>query len=207
MAITNGYATLDEFKDWIAMRGLSGTVTTDASDDALLEIEIEAASRYIDRETGKRFFKDSSDATRYYTADNQSLLKIDPLAAAPTSVSVDYTEGLRSYTDLTSTQYDLMPLNATLEGQPYTYIEINPAYGGYFPLTNKGVKVVGLFGYPSVPLDVRNATLAIVQNLNSARSGQSSAGRVTVTAAGVVIRPEDVPPYAMRVIEHYRMYT
>ena len=203
MAITNGYATLAEFKAWITMRGSS--TSTDAADDAVIEDHIEAASRYIDRETGKRFFVDSEDQTRYYTAEDSFLLEIDPLSASPTSVSID-TTGLRSYTALTEdTDFELLPYNAALEGQPYTQIAIIAAISSYFwPLTTKGVKVVGLFGFPAVPDDVKEATLAIAQSLNSSRSGQTSAGRVTVTAAGVVIRPEEVPPYAQRVIRHYR---
>lgn len=207
MAITNGYATLAEYKNWIAVRGLSGDVALDVQDDSVIEILIEAASRYIDRETGKRFFKDTSDQTRYYTTDDAYCVRVDPLAEAPTSVSVDYTEGLRSYTVLSSsTDYDLLPDNAALEGMPYTEIAINTAYSSYFPKSRRGIKVVGKFGYPAVPKDVKDATLMIAQNINSARSGQSSNGRITVTAGGVVIRPEEVPALAQKVIEHYRTY-
>lgn len=205
MTITNGYATLAEYQAWITMRG--GSLEMDPADDVVVEALIEGASRYVDRETGKRFYKDSTDQTRYYTPDNPYLLKIDPISAAPTSVSVD-SSGTRSYVVLTAgTDYDMLPDNAALEGQPYTQIAIIPATSRYsFPDLRRGVKVVGLFGFPSVPHDVREAVLAIVQNINAARSGQSSAGRVTVTAGGVVIRPEDVPPFAQKVIRHYRSF-
>jgi len=205
MTLTNSYATLAEYKAWIAVRGLSGSVGTDTSDDSVIETLIEAASRHIDRETGKRFYLNATDETRYYTADedNAYRIKIDPLGTL-TSVSVDYS-ATRSYTLLVAADYDLLPDNAALDGYPYTEIEINVLLSGaYFPSWRRGVKVVGKFGWPACPTDVKEATLAIAQSINGTRSGQTSGGKVTVTAAGIVIRPEDVPPFAQKVINHYR---
>ena len=206
MAITSGYATLSEYKSWIAVRGLAGSIGSDTSDDAVIEILIEAASRYIDRETGKRFYLNSTDETRYYTPEDTYLVKIDPLATV-TSISVDYT-GLRSYTALVAADYDLLPANAALDGFPYTELEINTSLGSaYFTKVRNGVKIVGKFGWPACPMDVKEATLAIAQSLNGMRSGQTSGGKVTVTAAGVVIRPEEVPVFAQKIIRHYRGWT
>jgi hypothetical protein len=59
--------------------------------------------------------------------------------------------------------------------------------------------------YRWVPMEnIRHATLLIAQNVYSSRSGQTSGGRITITAAGIVIRPEDVPPLALATIEKYR---
>ncbi len=204
--ILRSYATLADYKAWIAVRGLNGGVGTDVNDDASIELLLEGSSRYLDRETGERFDADSVDATRYYTqtAHGGNCLRIDPLSAAPTSVSVDYTGGYRTYTVLDPSQYDLEPYNSLLEGQPYTEIVINPLYNGYFPTSNRGVKVIGKFGYPSVPTDIKDTCLMIAQGAYSTRSGQSGGGRITVTQAGVVIRPEEVPPMAQKTIAHYR---
>lgn len=205
MTITNGYATLAEYKAWIAVRGLAGSVGIDTSDDSVIEILIEAASRYIDRETAKRFYINSSDETRYYTADDPAEVRIDPISTV-TSVSVDYVNA-RVYTALTTSDYDMMPANAALDGQPYTYIAINSANSGaFFPTTTKGVKVVGKFGYTTTPTDIKEATLSIAQSLNGTRSGQTAGGKLTVTAAGIVIRPEDVPAFAQKVIRYYRSW-
>ena len=203
MAITNGYATLAEYKSWITMR--EGSISSDSDDDAVIEIHIEAASRYFDRESGKRFFADDSDATRYYTPTDTQILEIDPLSASPTSVSID-TTGLRSYTALTEdTDFEVWPYNAAEEGDPYTELHIISTLASYsWPLTTKGVQVVGKFGFPSVPTDVKEAVLMIAQSLNASRGGQPNQGKITVTAAGVVIRPEEVPAVAARTIRHYR---
>lgn len=206
MTITNGYATLAEYKSWMAVRGLSGSVGTDTSDDAVIESTIEMVSRYIDRWTGRRFYKDSVDAVRYYTAEDSDCVKIDDLSAAPTTVSADYAN-TRLYTDLTTAEYDLYPDNALLDGFPYTQILINPtsAIHSYFPTTRRGIKITAKFGWPAVPADIKDATLSICQSVNSNRSGQSSQGKVTVTAAGIVIRPEDVPAFAQKIIESYQV--
>ena len=203
MTITNGYATLAEYKAWIAVRGLAGSVGTDASDDASIEILIEGASRYLDRETGRKFYADSTDVTRYYSTDDSECVKIDDLSAAPTSVSIDQS-GTRSYTALSAASYDLLPFNALADGFPYRELRISPSSLYYFPTYIKGVQVIGKFGFPSVPLDIKEACLSITQNTYSARSGQSSGGNITVTAAGVVIRPQEVPAMAQKIITHYR---
>ena len=66
------------------------------------------------------------------------------------------------------------------------------------------MQVIGKPGWPVTPKDIQDATLTIAQSLNGARSGQTSAGKMTVTAAGIVIRPEDVPAFAQKIIESYR---
>jgi hypothetical protein len=206
--IESGYATLDEYKTWIAVRGLDGAVGTDTSDDSVIEILIEAASRYIDRETGQRFYLNAADETRYYTPEDGDAfsIDIDPLGSL-TSISVDYS-GTRSYTALTATDYDLLPINAALDEIPYTCIEINSMLStAYFPHYKKSVQVIGKFGYPECPMEVKEACLSIAQSLNGSRSGQTSGGNVTVTAAGVVIRPQDVPAFAQQIIKGYRSLT
>lgn len=55
--------------------------------------------------------------------------------------------------------------------------------------------------------DIKENCLQIAQNVYSMRSGQSSSGRITVSAAGVVIRSDEVPPMAQQNIESYRMRT
>ena len=206
--IANSYATVAEYKAWIAVRGLAGAVGTDVSDDSVIEVLLEAASRYIDRETGQRFYLNSSDETRYYSPDEDMAqeIDIDPMGSV-TSVSVDYS-GLRSYTALTTTDYDLRPDNAVLLGFPYTCIEISYMLStAYFPKYRKSVQVVGKFGWPATPTDIKEACLSIAQGLNGSRSGQTSGGNVTVTAAGVVIRPQDVPAFAKQIINGYRILT
>jgi hypothetical protein len=203
MTITNGLVSLAEFKAYATVRG--GTTVADSSDDAVIEDIIEQTSRYIEGETGRRFWKNSSDETRYFRARKPLRCDVDDLSAAPTSVSGDYSD-TRSYTALsTTTDYELDPPNAALDGWPYTQIHILPTSSAYFPVTQRGVKVVGKFGFPSVPDDIKELCLAIALDCYQSRSGQSSPGNITTaTTAGVVIRSRNIPDWGARVLAKYR---
>lgn len=48
--------------------------------------------------------------------------------------------------------------------------------------------------------EIKNVVLSICQNMYDNRSGQSSQGNVTVTQAGIVIRPQDVSGMSQKVI-------
>jgi len=206
MTITNGYATLAECKLYMATRGLAGSVGTDASDDSVIEDLIEAASRYADSHTGRRFYADASDGTYYYQAQDIYTVEL-PDYKSITSVSVDFSN-TRTYTALTvDTDFDLLPDNYTAEGIPINGLKLSPLSSYWFPTQRKAIKIVGKRGWPSVPDDIKEAVLETVVSVYSARSGQSNSGRISITAAGVVIRPDDVPEFAMAIFKSYRLMT
>jgi len=205
MTVTNGYATLAQSKAYMAMRGLAGSVGTDTSDDTVIEAMLESSSRFIDRQTGRRFWADTNDGTYYYQAKDSDCV-ILPDFASITTVAVD-SANTRTYTALASTDYDILPDNYAAEGLPIGELKISPLSTNYFPTQRKGIRITGKRGWLAVPTDIKDACLEIVQNIYSSRSGQSSSGRISVTASGVVIRPDDVPEYAHRIIMHYRILT
>lgn len=203
MAIVNGYSTLAEFKAYLTARGSSAS--SDTADDGVIEDLITAVSRHIDALTGRHFYKDTTDATRYFQAKDNMVCDVMDLVSV-TTLSVDYSND-RTYTALTaSTEFELEPVNAALDGKPYSQVHIVETSGAYFPTTRRGVKIVGKFGWPAVPADIKNDCLAILLNVYANRSGQSSFGRISVTASGVVIRPEDIPPLVMANLLTYRIY-
>ena len=204
MTVTNSYATLAEFKIYSTVRG--ATTGADANDDTAMEDILELASRYIDGQTGRRFYANSVDETRYFIASKDSYCETDDMSAAPTTVSVDYDND-RTYSALDSGDYELDPINALLDGRPYTAMYIHPTSAEYFPQdTRNGVKIVGKFGFPSVPDDIKELTLAMAQNIYAGRSGQTNNGNISVTASGIVIRPQDVPDWGQLIIRKYRKY-
>lgn len=139
---TNGYVTLSELKSRLDI--------TSTSYDSLLDQAIEAASRQIDAYTGRRFYRTASDETRYYTATDPDLLLLPDDLGSLTSLATD-DDGDRVYeTSWASTDYDLEPANAALDGQPYTAIRVTPLGRYTFPSTQRGVKLVGTFGYSAL---------------------------------------------------------
>lgn len=132
----NAYADLEQYKDWFDV-----TTTTN---DAVIVSMLEAVSRHIDHICGRRFYP--ATETRYYTASDSAQLFVDDLLSV-TTLKTD-EDGDRTY-EITwqTTDYDLMPYNASTDGVPYTWIEVAPDGDYNFPATRKGVELAGSFGY------------------------------------------------------------
>lgn len=196
MTITNGYTTLAAIK---TQKDIS---SVDAADDSLIERIIEGASRYIDNATGRRFYTTTNDETRTFTAVNGRRCYVDDLISITTLKTDDI--GSRTYpTTWATTDYDLLPANAALVGWPYMYLEAVD-FGRYsFPQYRKGVQIVGKFGFPACPADVELACRLIAINIYSNRFGQSNQGAATVTGAGVVITPSDIPASVAKLLAPY----
>ena len=145
--------------------GASVTISdaSDLRDDATIEAIIEAASRAIDAWCGRRFY--AASETRTYDAAHGELVFVDDLLSV-TTLSSD-PSGDRSYSSTwSSSDYDLEPGNALLEGQPYLRIRARWNGSLRFPSYPKGVKVVGSFGYAaSAPDPVAEACLLLAMRL------------------------------------------
>lgn len=169
MAIVNGYCTLVELKAWLDI--------SDTADDTQLEKVIEAASRWIDKQAGRRMY--AASETRYYTADHHSYLYIDDIARnTATSANIivittdDNADGTHE-TTWTTSDYILMPVNAQQSAAseipaPYTSLEVNRNTGDYlFPVgVQNGVKIQATFGYGyTIAPDIKQACLMLSARL------------------------------------------
>lgn len=139
MTITNGYITAARFKNRM---GITDTATTD--DDTIDEI-INSVSRFIDSFCGRRFY--GASEARKYTPVQNGIVFIDDLLSVST-FGTD-TDGDRTYEDTwATTDYDLMPANALLDGQPYTWVQQAEQSDYSLPvgITN-ALQITGMFGY------------------------------------------------------------
>ena len=142
MAVTNGYTTVE------ALRGRLGNGGT-AADETKLEQVIEAASREIDGICNRRFYQ--ATETRIFTAEWPDLLEIDDLTTLTTLETDDLND--RSYnTAWSATDYELEPANNAFHGHPYTSIETYPTTSKAFPTYRRGVRILGVWGWPSIPM-------------------------------------------------------
>jgi hypothetical protein len=158
MAISNGYATLNQVK------AAARIGTADTVDDDLLEIAIESASRLIDGYCERRFFTAGTE-TRFFSARNSYVCVLDDLAG--TAITVQTSSGLDGIYDETwaVTDYQLEPLNRTASGLSFPITQLR-AVGDYiFPYDYVGetaVKVTGVYGFgTAVPKSVQQATIII----------------------------------------------
>lgn len=197
MAITNGYTTLANVK-----RSLD---ISDSVDDALLELCITAASRAIDNMTERTFFQGT--ATRVFVPDDSFFCPIDDLYELTTLKTSDDAD---QEFDIvwTSTDYQLEPLNASLNGTEWPYTGIR-AVGDYLWPTvgsEATVQVTGVFGWPSVPVAIEQA--CILQSARYFKRADSPMGVAGFDAMGVV-RLSNVDPDIYTLLEPYkkiRMY-
>lgn len=161
---SNTYCTLTEFKN---RRDIT---STDATRDAYITEQIEAASRWIDGQCIRRFYP--ATETRYFTAQSSLECKVTDLLSI-TTLKTD-EDGDRTYeTTWSTTDYDLMPYNYS----PYQWLEITPNGLYVFPLTRKGVQIVGSWGYAATtPDQINEACLLKAIQLFNASQGVGGKG-------------------------------
>lgn len=151
------YLTLDEFKEARTLKG------TDHADTAILRA-ITTASRAVDLLTGsRRFWLDPDDQqVRYYTATLQGSLEVDDLVVLTELATDPRGNGSFDRVWVKDTDFYLGPLNAQADGKPYE--RVLPAHRCRWMLptwVQRGVRVTGQFGWPSVPDGAATATLII----------------------------------------------
>ena len=195
MAITNGYATLIQVK--AALR------ISDSTEDTLLELAIEAASRAIDGNTGRNFYS-SGTATRYFAPDDDFVLQIDDLAG--TAVTIQTANNADGVYDVTwaSSDYQLEPLNGNSDGIPWPATRIR-AIGDYlWPILNGEAlaKVTGLWGWGSTPIAVTQA--CIIQSSRIYKRLDSPLGVAGFGDMGVMRVTRDLDPDVAQLIGTYR---
>jgi hypothetical protein len=151
MAITNGYATLAQVK--AALR------ITDSVDDALLEMAIESGSRAIDGYANRSFYSQGS-AVRIFTPNDNFLTEIDDLVTL-TLLETKTDDDSAFDTIFAADDYQLEPLNGRVDGLavPFNFIR---AVGDYLFTQfeqEATVRVTGVWGWPSVPISITQATV------------------------------------------------
>lgn len=146
------YATLDEMK---VARGIS-----DQDDDEALTRALAAASRAIDRRTGRRFYLDDDATERVYGVAGRSTpdgrLLIDDIGDL-TGLVVE-TGTSTSWSPITD--YDTGPDNALIRGMPVTELSVT---GGYW--AGPRVRVTARWGWPAVPEEIQQAALLLANRL------------------------------------------
>jgi hypothetical protein len=151
MAITNGYTTGSAVKTALGI--------IDATSDTELELVIESVSRLIDDYCG-RFFYNAGTVTAYYTAKEYLSQPIDDFVSVSALTTDGDADGTYSTTWTANTDYALAPFNASTIGRPYNEVVALTEGANTFPIEIvKGVKVVGVRGWPSVPKPVEMATI------------------------------------------------
>lgn len=192
------YASLTELK---ASLGITDNTDNDAL-QSCLDAADQLINNYVDTKVG---FGVTSSQTRYYTATRWDFVLTDPIVTV-TTLATDI-DGTGSYSQTwTANDYVLAPRNASLNSRPYTEIDVSPFSGGTlnFPTSYLGVKVVGTFGWPSVPAAVKQA--ALIQSGAIWASRTAPFGAIGGETLGGVIRMSAaLHPEARALLDAYRL--
>ena len=184
----NGYCRLSHLRQAVNAEG------TTAQDDALLAAR-DAASRYVEEFTGRRFY--SETATAEYDGNGKTRLWLgwhsaEPFRAdliAPTTVKVDDNgDGSFELTLVENTDYWMHPDNPTVTNKPCEALDIvtgrtTSPQVAVWPNVRRNVQVVGKFGYSEIT-EVSGLTGTV-----------ADASTTTLTAnatAAILIYPGDV---------------
>lgn len=196
------YCSVAEFKSYAIP-----LATANTGDDTVIDGIIDSVSRWIDEQTGRHFYKNSTAETRIFSPSDSRTVYVGELVSI-TSIALDL-DGSKNYaTVLQTSDYDLAPYNAALEGKPYNRVELRLTSPYAFSRLSGSVKITGTFGWPAVPAHIREMCLDITKNVYHRRNGeQSGAGQATITAAGVIVTPRDLSDFSRSILAALRDIT
>lgn len=144
------YALLEDVKDALRI--------SDDHDDVVLAGVIESASRAIDRYCDRYFGQTGTQAApvqKLYRARSGVVL-IDDLVTL-TDVEVEYAGFAETFTSLGATSVIKQPVNAGTMTPPHPYTVLSAKPSTVLPPMPGWVRVSGVWGWPSVPQQIRDA--------------------------------------------------
>jgi hypothetical protein len=161
------YATLAQFKAAVGI--------TDTTDDTALQAVLDATDTLIDLYCDRKTGFGTASETRYYTAEAYDYCLTDDLVSVTALATDDLADGTYSTTWTAGVDYQLTPKNYALDGWPYTGISRSAKWTKNFPKTVfLGVRVQGVFGFPSVPAAVVQAEIIQCNAVWSSRTAPFS---------------------------------
>lgn len=159
MALYPDYVTTAELKSHLG--GVTGS-----SQDTALGIAITAASRAIDHYTNRQFGLNGSAVARVYTykcecIEGRPAISLDDIQTTTgLAVAFDLDDDGDWEQSLTlSTDFDLWPWNAAVDGKPWTHLVLRSTSVAGFPYSARGIQVTANWGWSSVPTIVKQACL------------------------------------------------
>ena len=192
------YATLSQFKEALQ---ISDSVS-DTALQAVLDATDQMINNFCDTTLG---FGQTASQTRYFTADSLYYCLTDPIVSVSSISTDDDGNGTWEVT-WTSNDYILAPKNAALDSRPYTEVDVSLGGARSFPLILNGTRIVGVFGWPSVPAAVIQAALIQAGAVWSSRSAPY--GIIGSQDLGGILRlSRALHPEAQVLLEPYRRRT
>jgi hypothetical protein len=187
---------------WLEVKAALRIPASDTIDDALLEMAIESGSRAIDGYTNRNFFS-SGTVSRVYAPSTSFVTEIDDLISITTLKSASDDD---SGFDITfkPTDFQLEPLNGNVDGQPTPFTQVR-AIGDYLFNQFNGqatVEVTGVFGFATVPIAVRQAT--VIQSSRIYKRLDSPLGVAGISDIGIMRVSNRLDPDVAQLVDPLR---
>jgi hypothetical protein len=221
------YANTDELKDRL------GIPLNDPRENELIQA-IDAASRWIEQKTGRRFYTVSE--TRYYTAHwmypewagrgfgaypwgnperpsgggrAAQHISIDDFVSVSAVATDDDGDGTYETAWTANSDYWLGPRNAVADGKPYRLLNRNQVTGRYlFPPWENGISVTGACGYSAqTPDQIRQLCMTVAALFARPLLEMSIPGVQSYKLANdlsITMDVQDLPPAEQSIIAQYR---
>jgi hypothetical protein len=192
-----------------ALKSRLGISDADTAEDYELHAACFAASRAIENHTGRTFWRTAAGTARTFVAENQHCLDLGRFCDLVSLSELATDDGTGAFATVWSAgNYQLLPLNpaAAPEVRPYTEIR---ALGRTFPVVCSSyssradrVRVTGVWGWPAVPWNIRQAALILAQETYKAKD---TFGGVAGFGEFGVVRLRDNPLLGTYVDPYTRM--
>jgi hypothetical protein len=194
-----------------ALKSRLGIPAVDTADDYELHLACFAASRAIEHHTGRLFWRTAAGTARTFAADSRGCLRLPRFCDLLTVSELATDDGSGAFATVWApTDYQLLTAggaNASAFPEPRPYDEI-AAHARSFPVVCAGssrrdrVRVTGVWGWPSVPMSIRQAALILAQETFKAKD---TFGGVAGFGEFGVVRLRDNPLLATYVDPYTRM--
>lgn len=190
------YASLAMFKASVGI--------ADSQDDIAIQNVLDATDTLIDLYCDRKTGFGTATETRFYTAESYEYVLVDDLVSVSSLQTDDDANGTYETTWTANTDFKLAPINAALDGFPYTEIDTSVTAPRNFPKdVYLGVRVAGVFGFPSTPDAVIQA--AIIQ-ANAVWSSRTSPFAVigSQDLGGILRQTRALHPEAAILLDPFR---
>ena len=172
MAITNGYCNQNQLKAFV------GIPTSDSVDNDLLDDAVNAASRQIDAFCGRIFYAQGAATARKFFTNDPYRLRVDDISSETgLVVKLDDDDDGTYEVTVASSEFQLLPINGVVGGiliSPFYIIELFSGGSQEWPMdfssNRPRADVTAKWGFPSVPEQIRQATLMLASALFAMRN-------------------------------------
>lgn len=216
MALGDPYLTVEAFKTRV------GIATSDTRSDDAIEAVVLAASRMVDDWCGRTFDQTEGDEYRFLDADRRGTwghvvpfanewlprrwpLELGDVVSVTEVASADANGDFPTVWDVDS--YVLYPRDAATKGRPYTQIRPPRSIAASWPVTGYGIRVAGVWGWPSVPAPVVQATFLEANRLKSRNTAPFGIAGAPGTELGELIAITSLDPDVKSLLAPYRVRT